>query len=350
MGSPGITHSVSRATSCLRERRRRCSCRSRIPNSAVNPGLQQRCVAPAIDLRWRAMRAVLVTLLHLAVTAAKLCGPGGVRAVVAENLLLKQQLTVLRRRRQRAPNLTASDRLVCGIGSLFLSPGRIRKVAIGVRPSTLLTFHQALVRRKYRQLFPSSRRPQKPGPKGPSEAFIRAIVELKSRNPRFGRPRIARIVSTTFGLDVDRNVVYRVLSKHYRPSPGGAGPSWRSFIGHMADSLWSVATFPYEPILLHSYWVRVVLYHCTRGREGLCWDARDRECELAVQKSSPSCIDQPFYEGMRRWHMPYGVDVIDLEPPRIRGPAFIAASHCGWLRPGPSGCPARSCAWCRQAC
>jgi len=27
---------------------------------------------------------------------ARLCGPGGVRAVIAENLLLKQQLIVLR--------------------------------------------------------------------------------------------------------------------------------------------------------------------------------------------------------------------------------------------------------------
>ena len=36
-----------------------------------------------------------------------------------------------------------SDRLICGLGSLFLSPARIRQVAIGVRPSTLLVFHQA---------------------------------------------------------------------------------------------------------------------------------------------------------------------------------------------------------------
>jgi hypothetical protein len=34
------------------------------------------------------MRNFLLTLLHLAVTTAKLCGPGGVRAVIAENLLL----------------------------------------------------------------------------------------------------------------------------------------------------------------------------------------------------------------------------------------------------------------------
>src|ERR1700737_2278555 len=101
------------------------------------------------------MKDLLLTMLHLAVMTAKVCGPGGVRAVIAENLLLKQQLIVLRRARHRAPNLTLSDRLLCGFGSLFLSPGRIRKVAIGVRPSTLLALHQALVRRKYGRLFSS---------------------------------------------------------------------------------------------------------------------------------------------------------------------------------------------------
>src|SRR6266568_6557911 len=98
------------------------------------------------------MKNLLIILLHFAVVTAKLCGPGGVRAVIAENLVLKQQLIVLRRGRQRAPNLTLSDRLICGLASLFLSPGRIRKVAIGLRPSTLLAFHQALVHRKYRAM------------------------------------------------------------------------------------------------------------------------------------------------------------------------------------------------------
>src|SRR6202140_147810 len=210
------------------------------------------------------MNELLLTLLHLAVMTAKLCGPGGARAVIAENLLLKQQLIVLRRARQRAPNLALSDRLICGLGSLFLSPERIRKVAIGVRPSTLLAFHQALVRRKYRRLFSSSPCPKKPGPKGPSDALIQAIVELKSRNPRFGCPRIARIISQTFGVDVDKNVVHRVLSRHYRPTPGGTGPSWLSFIGHAKDSLWSVDLFRCESILLKSYWVMVVMDIFTR--------------------------------------------------------------------------------------
>jgi len=178
------------------------------------------------------MRNLLLALLHLAVVTAKLCGAGGLRAVMAENLLLKQQLIVLRRVRKRAPNLTSSDRLLCAFWSMFLSPERIRKVALALQPSTLLAFHQALVRRKYRRLFSSTSYSKKAGPKGPSEALIQAIVELKSRNPRFGPPRIAHIISQTFGVDIDKNVVYRVLAKHYRPDPRGTGPSWLSFIGH----------------------------------------------------------------------------------------------------------------------
>ena len=73
------------------------------------------------------MKDFLLILLHLAVMTAKLCGPGGVRAVIAENLVLKQQLIVLRRGHRRAPSLTLSDGLLCGFGSLFLSPGRIAR-------------------------------------------------------------------------------------------------------------------------------------------------------------------------------------------------------------------------------
>src|SRR5471030_1334518 len=118
------------------------------------------------------MMDFLLILIHLAVMTAKLCGPGGVRAVIAENLVLKQQLIVLSRGRQRAPSLMMSDRLLCGFASLFLSTGRIRKLAIALRPSTLLAFHQALVRRKYRRLFSSTPCLKKPGPKGPDEALI----------------------------------------------------------------------------------------------------------------------------------------------------------------------------------
>jgi hypothetical protein len=77
------------------------------------------------------------------------------------------------------------------------------------------------------------------------------------------------IVSQTFGIDVDKNVVYRALSKHYRPAPSGSGPSWLSFIGHTTDSLWSVDLFRCESILLRSYWVLVVMDQFTRRLVGI---------------------------------------------------------------------------------
>jgi putative transposase len=68
------------------------------------------------------MRDLLLLAIHLFVTIVKLLRPGGVRAVAAESLLLKQQLIVSNRSRQRAPNLTTVDRYALGLIALFVSP------------------------------------------------------------------------------------------------------------------------------------------------------------------------------------------------------------------------------------
>lgn len=209
------------------------------------------------------MREIFVYVASVLCVFARLLGPGGARAIVAENLLLRQQLLVLCRARNRAPNLLSSDRFLLGFWSLFLGPARILRNAIAIRPSTLLRFHQCLVRRKYRALFTSMKR-GKPGPKGPSEDLIRAIVDIKHRNPRFGCPRIALIISRTFGVEIDGNVVRRVLMQHYRPNSGGSGPSWLTLLGHMKDSFWSVDLFRCESMTLKSHWVLVVMDHYTR--------------------------------------------------------------------------------------
>ena len=49
------------------------------------------------------MRDLLILLIHLIVTIARLLGPGGRRSIVAESLLVKHQLLILKRPRQRAP-------------------------------------------------------------------------------------------------------------------------------------------------------------------------------------------------------------------------------------------------------
>src|SRR2546425_3637207 len=211
------------------------------------------------------MHELLILAVHLVVTFAKLLRPGGARAVVAESLILKHQLLISNRSRRRAPNLTSIDRFVLGLTTLFMSPRRIPKLGALVKPATLFKFHKALVDRKYRLLFSSSSRRRKPGPKGPSAELIAAIVEMKRRNPRFGCVRIAQQISHSFEIEIDKDVVRRVLARHYRPGDAGAtGPSWLIFIAHAKDSLWSIDLFRCESILLRSHWVMLVMDVFTR--------------------------------------------------------------------------------------
>ena len=199
------------------------------------------------------MRELLILVIHLLVTSAKVLRPGGLRAVVAESLLLKHQLLISNRSRQRAPNLSALDRFVLGLTTLFVRPQRIPKLGALIKPATLFKFHRALVDRKYRRLFSSRSRGRKPGPKGPSAELIAAVVEMKRRNPRFGCVRIAQQIAHAFGIDIDKDVVRRVLAQHYRPDDSGTnGPSWLTFFAHAKDSLWSVDLFRCESILLRS--------------------------------------------------------------------------------------------------
>jgi putative transposase len=209
------------------------------------------------------MRDVIYLLFHLLTTLAELIKPGGARAVIAENLLLKQQLIIHGRSRQRAPNLSNQDRALLGFWSLFLNPKRMVRAAIIIKPSTLLSFHNALKNRKYRLLY-SPGGGRKPGPRGPSREVIDTIVEMKRRNPRYGCPRIAQQINLAFGLELDKDTVRRVLAVHYKPDPTSCGPSWLTTIGHAKDSLWSVDLFRAESITLKTHWVIVVMDQYTR--------------------------------------------------------------------------------------
>ena len=131
------------------------------------------------------MRDLIILLVHLITIVFQLIRPGGLRSVLAESVLIKHQLLIVNRSRRRAPNLRVLDRLIAGFCSLWIKPTRLRRAAIALKPSTVLHFHRALVQRKYRLLFSPKRR-VKPGPTGPNPDVIRAIVDMKQRNPTWG--------------------------------------------------------------------------------------------------------------------------------------------------------------------
>jgi putative transposase len=92
---------------------------------------------------------------------------------------------------------------------------------------------------------------------------------MKRRNPRYGCPRIAQQIKLSFGFELDKDAVRRVLAVHYKPDPGNRGPSWPTTIGHAKDSLWSVDLFRAESITLKTHWIMVLMDQYTRRIIGL---------------------------------------------------------------------------------
>ncbi len=278
------------------------------------------------------MRELFILVAHLLTTLAKLMRPGGVRAIAAESLMLKHQMLILKRSRKRAPKLTPWDRLLLGLGASVLNPKRIPKIAVGVKTSTVLRCHRALTKLKYQLLFSPQRR-SRPGPKGPSKELIAVVLEIKCRNPRFGCPRIAQQIAFTFGVEINKDMVRRILAQYYRPEPGKRGPSWLSVIGKVKDQLWSLDLFRCESILLKSYWVMVVMDLFTRRIIGFAVEPADIDglsvCRMFNHAISAQSLPQYLSsdnDPLFRFHR-WGANLRILELEEVKTVPFVPRSH-----------------------
>jgi transposase InsO family protein len=128
---------------------------------------------------------------------------------------------------------------------------------------------------------------------------------MKRRNPKFGCVRIAEQISHAFGLQIDKDVVRRVLAQHYRPDgSGGNGPSWLTFIAQTKDSLWSVDLFRCEPILLHSFWVMLVMDVFTRRVVGFGVERANIDGVAMCQMFNRAITRQPLPKHISTDHDP----------------------------------------------
>ena len=202
------------------------------------------------------MMKFLAFISSYLITWLRLLPFGGVRAIAAENIVLRQQLITLSRHRKKAPRLPFFDKLMVGVLTSMISLKRLQRIAVIIKPATLLKFHKALVNRKYSLLF-SNKSCKKPGRKGLDQSIIDLILEMRQRNPSYGYRRIAMQVSDTFGIPIDKDIVRRVLIKHHKNNPEDTGPSWLTFIGHTKDSLWSIDLFCSGSIHLKPHWIRL---------------------------------------------------------------------------------------------
>ena len=160
-----------------------------------------------------------VSFLYLAVRAllgALVRSRRGLHVKDVELLVLRHELEILRRQVAR-PKLAAADRALLAAAACYLS-GSSRGVLL-VTPRTLLRWHRALVRRKWRQ--PPGQRGR---PKLPAE--VRELVlRLAQENPRWGHRWICGEL-LKLGFPVSPTSIRRLLARaKLQPAPRRSGPS-----------------------------------------------------------------------------------------------------------------------------
>jgi transposase InsO family protein len=176
----------------------------------------------------------------------------GDRALVEENLLLRQQLAVALRARRR-PRLCWHDRLFWVVARRLITDWR--RPLVLVQPETVLRWH----RRGWRLYWwwrsgrPTGR------PRVPSE--VRALIRrLSEENRLWGTERL-RGELRKLGFAVSNGSIRRY---RWRPAPRPPSQTWRTFLRNHAPQIWAADLFAVPTLTFRTLFVLFFITHDRR--------------------------------------------------------------------------------------
>src|SRR5229473_3268337 len=174
----------------------------------------------------------------------------------AENLVLRQQIIVLRRRMPKRPALTNIDRLLF-VWLYRWFPSTAGAIAI-VRPETIIRWHRV----GFRAFWRWRSRNRVGRPRVPAE--LRALIGDMSRaNPLWGAPRVHGEL-LKLGFDVAQSTVAKYMERRRGPPSQG----WKTFLRNHAPHIGAVDLFVVPTIGFKLLYGLVVL---RLGRRQLVW-------------------------------------------------------------------------------
>jgi putative transposase len=191
---------------------------------------------------------VLFFLAYLAVRRLlRLFGGGSaVGALEVENVVLRQQLAVLRRTVKRPP-LRRRDRLLLAAAGGLLP--RDRWSAFLVSPQTLVRWHRELVARKW------TYRRRRPGRPLLDAAVRELVLRFGRENPGWGCVRIQGELRK-LGIRVGASTIRSLLRRSgFGPAPRRQGPSWSEFLRAQAHGMLACDFFTVETAWLRTLYV-----------------------------------------------------------------------------------------------
>lgn len=177
---------------------------------------------------------------------------GSRRHLALENLALRQQLALLRKRSKR-PQFGRVDRIFW----VWLSQrwSGWRDALCLVRPETIIRWH----RQGFRVFWTWKSRRRGPG-RPPVGSELRALIQKMSfANPLWGAPRIHGEL-LKLGFDISQRSVARLMPRRRKPP----SQSWKSFLENHVAGLASVDFFVVPTVTFRILFVFVVLLHRRR--------------------------------------------------------------------------------------
>jgi len=170
----------------------------------------------------------------------------------AENLILRQQLVVLRRKSAARLRLWNIDRLLL-VWLYRLYPSLLDAIVI-VQPETVIRWH----RRGFRAYWHWKSRHVGGRPRIDSE--VRALIRRMSlENPLWGAPRIHGEL-LMLGIEVAESTVGRYMVRRRRPPSQG----WKTFLRNHAAGIASLDLFVVRTISFKLLYGLVILHHARR--------------------------------------------------------------------------------------
>jgi len=178
--------------------------------------------------------------------AGRLDGDRLLKELLAENMVLRQQLAVLERRNPR-PKMRRRDRMFFAALSRILP--RERWDVFPVTPQTLLRWHRELVAKKWTFKGKKVGRP----PIDPELSSL--IIRMAKNSSDWGCYRVKGELKK-LGHRVGVTTIRRILRRAgVPPAPRRDGPTWVEFLRAQADAILAIDFFTVETVFLRTLYV-----------------------------------------------------------------------------------------------